>query len=246
MNEQFARTQMLLGAPAMERLACSHVAVLGLGGVGGWCAETLCRSGVGELTLADQDTVSISNLNRQAAAFRSTVDMEKAQATALRLADIAPSCILHPLRFRYEAGRREEFFHTRYDYIVDAIDLVSCKLDLIETAHPRRVPIISALGTGNKRDAQQLRIADISETEGCPLARVVRKELRKRGIPHHKVVFSPELPHSAEDSGEAPPPGRRSIPASAMWVPAAAGLLLAQAVILDLAGGSGGAPTPCR
>ena len=234
MDEQFIRTQMLLGDRAMERLRHSHVAVLGLGGVGGWCAEALCRSGVGELTLADQDTVSVSNLNRQCAALHSTVGMEKARATVLRLGDIAPSCTLHPLAIRYETDTREEFFRTNYDYIVDAIDLVSCKLDLIETAHARGVPIISALGTGNKRDAQQLRIADISQTEGCPLARVVRKELRRRGIPHHKVVFSPELARSAEDGDEAPPPGRRSIPASAMWVPAAAGLLLAQAVILEL------------
>ena len=239
MDEQFIRTQMLLGDRAMERLRHSHVAVLGLGGVGGWCAEALCRSGVGELTLADQDTVSVSNLNRQCAALHSTVGMEKARATVLRLGDIAPSCTLHPLAIRYETDTREEFFRTNYDYIVDAIDLVSCKLDLIETAHARGVPIISALGTGNKRDAQQLRIADISQTEGCPLARVVRKELRRRGIPHHKVVFSPELARSAEDGDEAPPPGRRSIPASAMWVPAAAGLLLAQAVILELAGCSG-------
>ena len=248
MDEQFIRIQMLLGAPAMERLQKSHVAVLGLGGVGGWCAEALCRSGVGELTLADQDTVSVSNLNRQAAALWSTVGMEKAQATARRLRDIAPNCVLHPLAIRYEGERREEFFSAfdsnPCDYIVDAIDLVSCKLDLIQTAHERNIPIISALGTGNKRDAQQLRIADIAQTEGCPLARVVRKELRKRGISHHKVVFSPEPARSAEDGNEAPPPGRRSIPASAMWVPAAAGLLLAQAVILDLAGETGDGSRP--
>lgn len=235
MEDQFIRTRMLLGTNAMERLGKSHVAVLGLGGVGSWCAEALCRSGVGELTLVDQDTVSVSNLNRQAAAVWSTVGMEKTQAAAQRLAGIAPGCLLHPLSLRYEAGTREEFFQARYDYIVDAIDLVSCKLDLIETAHARAVPIISALGTGNKRDAQLLRLADISQTEGCPLARVVRKELRRRGISRHRVVFSPEPPHAAGDGDEAPPPGRRSIPASAMWVPAAAGLLLAQAVILELA-----------
>lgn len=236
MNDQFIRTRMLLGGDAMERLQAAHVAVFGLGGVGSWCAEALCRSGVGELTLVDQDTVSVSNLNRQAAALHSTVGMDKTRATAQRLADIAPGCVLHPIAARYEAERREDFFQTRYDYLVDAIDLVSCKLDLIETAHARGIPSISALGTGNKRDAQLLRIADLSQTEGCPLARVVRKELRKRGIPHHKVVFSPELAHNAEDGAESPPPGRRSIPASAMWVPAAAGLLLAQAVILDLTG----------
>lgn len=236
MDEQFIRTQMLLGTQAVERLQNSHAAVLGLGGVGSWCAEALCRSGVGELTLIDQDTVSESNINRQCAALHSTVGMEKVQAAARRLRDIAPSCVLHPLFMRYEAETREDFFAVQYDYIVDAIDLVSCKLDLIETAQNRGIPIISALGTGNKRDAQQLRIADIAQTEGCPLARVVRKELRKRGILHHKVVFSPEPAQSAEEGDEAPPPGRRSIPASAMWVPAAAGLLLAQAVILELSG----------
>lgn len=236
MEEQFIRTQMLLGSDAMERLSRSHVAVFGLGGVGSWCAEALCRSGVGELTLIDQDEVSVSNINRQAAALHSTVGMKKAEATALRLRDISPSCRLHPLAERYEADDRERFFSVRYDYIVDAIDLVSCKLDLIETAHRRNIPIISALGTGNKTDAQQLRIADISKTEGCPLARVVRKELRNRGIHHHQVVFSPELAHSAETGSEAPPPGRRSVPASSMWVPASAGLLLAQAVIMQLSG----------
>lgn len=244
MEDQFIRTQMLLGAPAMARLRTAHVAVFGLGGVGSWCAEALCRSGVGRLTLVDQDTVSVSNLNRQSAALHSTVGMEKARAAALRLQDIAPDCVLHPVAARYEAETRERFFAVQYDYIVDAIDLVSCKLDLIETAHARGIPAISALGTGNKRDAQQLRIADIAQTEGCPLARVVRKELRKRGIVHHQVVFSPEPARSAEAGDEAPPPGRRSIPASAMWVPAAAGLLLAQAVILALADGAQSAPTP--
>lgn len=236
MDEQFIRTQMLLGSDAMSRLQKSHVAVFGLGGVGSWCAEALCRSGIGELTLVDLDDVSVSNINRQAAALHSTVGMKKAEATALRLSDISPNCILHPIAERYEAETRERFFSAHYDHIVDAIDLVSCKLDLIETAHQRNIPIISALGTGNKLDAQQLRIADISKTEGCPLARVIRKELRARGIQHHPVVFSPELASYAEQGDEAPPPGRRSIPASSMWVPATAGLLLAQAVILQLSG----------
>lgn len=236
MDDQFIRTRMLLGSDALDRLQQSHVAVFGLGGVGSWCAEALCRSGIGELTLIDQDEVSVSNINRQAAALHSTVGMEKAQATALRLKDIAPDCVLHPMAERYEADCRDRFFARRYDFIVDAIDLVSCKLDLIETAHRLNIPIISALGTGNKLDAQQLRIADISKTEGCPLARIIRKELRARGINHTQVVFSPELAYSAENGNEAPPPGRRSIPASSMWVPATAGLLLAQAVILQLSG----------
>ncbi len=234
MDEQFIRTQMLLGNAAMERLQRSHVAVFGLGGVGSWCAEALCRSGIGELTLVDMDDISVTNINRQAAALHSTVGMKKAEATALRLKDIAPHCILHPVAERYEADHRDRFFSAQYVYIVDAIDLVSCKLDLIETAHSRNIPIISALGTGNKIDAQQLCISDISKTEGCPLARIIRKELRARGINHHPVVFSPELASHAEQSSEAPPPGRRSIPASSIWVPATAGLLLAQAVILHL------------
>ena len=235
MENQFIRTEMLLGSDGVARLARSHVAVFGLGGVGGWCAEALCRSGVGELTLVDQDTVSASNLNRQAAALHSTLGMEKAQATVLRLADINPACILHPVAARYEAERREAFFQATYDYIVDAIDLVSCKLDLIETAHRRGVPIISALGTGNKRDAQQLRIADLSKTEGCPLARVVRRELRARGILHHRVLWSPEPPREPLPA-EAPPPGRRAVPGSVAWVPPVAGLMLAGDVALSLVG----------
>lgn len=235
MEEQFSRTGLLLGAEAMEKLARSHVAILGLGGVGSWCAEALCRSGVGELTLVDQDTVSVSNLNRQAGALWSTVGMEKCRAMEQRLADINPNCVLHPLSLRYEADTREDFFAGNYDYIVDAIDLVSCKLDLIQTALERGIPIISALGTGNKLDSSLLTVTDISKTQGCPLARIVRKELRKRGIDHHKVVFSPEEAHTPlGEPSETPPPGRRSIPASVMWVPAAAGLLLASEVIKDL------------
>ena len=229
---------MLLGAEAMERLGRAHVAVFGLGGVGSWCAEALCRAGIGELTLVDQDTVGVTNLNRQVEALWSTQGEPKAQAMAARLRDINPHCLLHPVVGQYSAQTREEFFASGYDYIVDAIDLVSCKLDLIETAINRGVPIISALGTGNKLYPGQFRLDDLSRTQGCPLARVVRRELRARGIVHHQVVYSPELPCRAQQGDEAPPPGRRSVPASAMWVPAAAGLLLAQAVILDLAQGA--------
>lgn len=236
MEDQFIRTRMLLGDAAIQRLQHSHVAIFGLGGVGSWCAEALCRSGVGELTLIDLDELAVSNINRQAFALHSTVGMKKAEAAALRLRDINPACQLHPMAARYEAQTREQFFQQPYDCIVDAIDLVSCKLDLIETAHARGIPMISAMGTGNKLDAQQLRLADLSKTEGCPLARVVRKELKARGIIHHPVVFSPELPYRAQDGTETPPPGRRSIPASSMWVPASAGLLLAQWVISYLTG----------
>ncbi len=233
MDARFLRTRMLLGADAMERLEQAHVCVLGLGGVGSWCAEALARSGVGELTLMDQDQVEPSNLNRQAEALESTLGLPKAEAMAQRVLAVNPACLVHPVQGRYEADTREAFFAANYDYIVDAIDLVSCKLDLIETALSRKVPIISALGTGNKLDASLLRVSDISKTEGCPLARVVRKELRARGVKHHQVVFSPELPMEPEQL-EAPPPGRRSVPGSLVWVPASAGLLLCQHVVTEL------------
>ena len=235
MDERFLRTRMLLGGDAMERLSNAHVCVLGLGGVGSWCAEALARSGVGELTLMDQDTVEVSNLNRQAEALESTLGLPKAEAMAQRVLAVNPACRVHPVQGRYEADSREAFFAARYDYIVDAIDLVSCKLDLIETALGRQIPIISALGTGNKLDPSLLRVSDISKTEGCPLARVVRKELRNRGIFHHKVVWSPEAAHEAGQP-VAPPPGRRSVPASVVWVPASAGLMLAGEVVMDLTG----------
>ena len=235
LNEQFLRTEMLLGTEAMAKLKRSHVAVFGLGGVGSYAAEALVRSGVGELTLIDEDTVAVTNLNRQLEALHSTLGQSKADAVAARCRDINPDVILHPIVGRYEADSRERFFTAHYDYIGDAIDLVSCKLDLIETALSRRIPIISALGTGNKLDAQALQIADISKTHGCPLARVMRKELRARGIEHTKVLFSPESAAPTEQK-ETPPPGRRSVPASLVWVPGCAGLMMGGEVVLDLAG----------
>ena len=235
MDERFLRTEMLLGRQAMERLAASHVAVLGLGGVGSWCAEALARSGVGTLTLTDHDEVGLTNLNRQAQALVSTLGQPKALAMARRVKDIAPDCQVTARVEKYQAESRDAFFSARYDYVVDCIDLVSCKLDLIETALGRGVPILSALGTGNKLDPTQFRIGDISKTEGCPLARVIRKELRARGILHHRVLWSPEAPRQPEQR-EAPPPGRRSVPGSVAWVPSVAGLMLAGDVVLALAG----------
>lgn len=235
MQEQFLRTEMLLGPSAMEHLFSAHVAVFGLGGVGSWCAEALARAGVGTLTLIDHDDLGLTNLNRQAEALHSTLGQAKAEAMAARVTDINPSCLVHPVVARYTPETREDFFTAPFDYIVDAIDLVSCKLDLIETALSREIPIISALGTGNKLDPSLFRVADLSKTEGCSLARIIRRELGKRGIRHHKVVFSPELPITPLER-EAPPPGRRSVPASAPWVPPVAGFLLAGAVIRDLSG----------
>ena len=237
MSEQFLRSEMLWGQEAQHYLETCHVAVFGLGGVGSYAAEVLIRSGVGELTLVDSDTVAVTNLNRQLEALHSTLGQPKTEAVSARARDIHPQIRLHPILALCDADHRDLFFPVgcKYDYIVDAIDMVSSKLDLIQTALERGVPILSALGTGNKLDPSQFRITDISKTEGCPLARVIRKELRSRGILHHRVLFSPELPHAAEQR-EAPPPGRRSVPASVPWVPPVAGLMMAGDVVLTLAG----------
>lgn len=232
MDETFLRNEMMLGAPAMERLRSAHVCVFGLGGVGSYAVEALARAGIGELTLVDQDAYSQSNINRQLGALQSTVGRSKAHVLCERVLDINPNCRVHPIEGRYEAQRREEFWGN-YDYIVDAIDLVSCKVDLICTAGERQIPIISALGTGNKLDATRLEVTDLSKTKGCPLARVMRRELGRLGIKHLKVVYSSEEPCATEQL-EAPPPGRRSVPASVPWVPSVAGLLMGGAVVMDL------------
>lgn len=241
MQEEFIREEMLLGADAMEKLRCSHVAVFGLGGVGSYAAEALCRSGIGTLTLVDQDTVSLSNINRQLYALHSTVGLPKAEVAASRCRDINPRADVRAVAATYDAAHRDAFFTARYDYIVDAIDLVSCKLDLIDQARLRHIPILSALGTGNKQDAEMLTVTDIAKTSGCPLARVMRKELRARGITHCKVCFSPEEALPAAQT-ETPPPGRRSVPGSLAWVPSAAGLLMAGTVVRDLLGCTGVIP----
>ena len=232
---------MLLGADAMARLRRCHVIVFGLGGVGSYAAECLARSGVGELTLVDQDTLSVTNINRQLYALRSTVGQPKAEVAARRCADIDPELRVHPICATYDAAHRDRFFSTHYDYIVDAIDLVSCKLDLIEQARLRRIPILTALGTGNKLDPTLLQVTDISKTSGCPLARVMRRELRARDIRRLKVVYSPEEPAETQQL-ETPPPGRRSVPASVAWVPATAGLLMGSVVVRDLLNGGGMIP----
>lgn len=232
MEERTLRAQMLLGGEAMETLRRSHVAVFGLGGVGSWCAEALARSGIGRLTLIDRDTVGESNINRQLCALDSTVGRSKAEVMAERIHDINPAIEVITITGHYEAADRERFF-SDYDFVADAIDLVSCKVDLIMSCRERGIPVISALGTGNKLDAALLEITDIAKTRGCALARVVRKELRGRGVEHHPVVFSPEEPMAPEQV-EAPPPGRRSVPGSLVWVPATAGMLMCQYIVTKL------------
>lgn len=237
MEHPFLREEMALGADALKRLAQCHVAVFGIGGVGSFAAEALARGGVGQLTLVDNDTVGLTNLNRQLCALHSTLGQYKAQVMADRVRDIHPDCQVRAINRLYTEEDKATFFDVPYDYIVDAIDLVSCKLSLIAHAHHLGIPIISALGTGNKLDPTAFRVADINQTSVCPLARVVRRELKARGILHHKVLFSTE-PALTPAPLDAPPPGRRSIPASVSWVPSCAGLQLAGAVILDLVHGA--------
>ena len=233
MENPFIREQMALGESALEKLRGAHVAVFGIGGVGSYTAEALARAGVGSLTLVDNDTVGLSNINRQLCALHSTIGQYKAQVMADRIRDINPECNVRAICQLYSEENKALFFDRDYDYIADCIDLVSCKLSLILNARERQIPILSALGTGNKLDPSQFSITDISKTSGCPLARVIRKELRARGIQHHTVLFSPEEPITPI-ALEAPPPGRRSIPASVSWVPSVAGLMIAGRIILDL------------
>lgn len=234
MEQAFIRQEMLLGAAAMERLRRAHVIVFGIGGVGSYAAEGLARAGIGALTLVDSDTVGVSNLNRQLCALHSTLGQYKSDVMAARIRDINPDCRVISMPELYNEERKARFFETGYDYIVDAIDLVSCKLSLILTAKERSIPIISAMGTGNKRDPMQFCFADIYATSGCHLARIMRRELRARGVAEHTVLYSQELP-AKPDQPETPPPGRRAIPASVSWVPSCAGLMLAGYVVQEIA-----------
>ena len=236
MKEQFLRTGMLLGEAAVERLQKARVAVFGLGGVGGYTVEALARSGVGQLDLIDNDTVSVSNLNRQILATHSTVGLPKVEAAKRRVLDINPECVVRTHSVFYTPETAGEFDFTQYDYIVDAIDTVTGKLQLVQQAHAAGTPIISCMGTGNKLDASAFEVADISKTSMCPLARIMRKELGKRGIKHLKVVYSREealTPTGWEE--EAAALGKRQIPGSVAFVPGAAGLILAGEVIKDIA-----------
>ncbi|NLV51441.1 MAG: tRNA threonylcarbamoyladenosine dehydratase [Clostridiales bacterium] len=236
MDNRFVRQEILLGTDAMQKLADSHVAVFGLGGVGSWTAEALARAGVGEITLIDHDDYGPTNINRQLGALTSTMGMGKAEVMAGRVLDINPCAAVHVFKEKYSAQTREQLLASGYDFIIDAIDMVSSKLDLIETAIRRGIPIISSLGMGNRVEPSGFVVTDISKTKNDPLARVVRKELRRRGISHHLVLACTGEPSAASASDEAPPPGRRSIPGSVCWVTACAGMMLAGETVLRLCG----------
>ena len=235
MQSQFSRTELLLGSDAMERLYTARIAVFGIGGVGGYAVEALARSGIGTLDLFDHDTVSLTNLNRQIIATHATVGMPKVEAARQRILAINPNAIVNAHQVFYTPDTADQFDFSRYDYVIDAIDTVTGKLCIIQNAVAAGVPVISCMGTGNKLDASALQVTDISKTTFCPLARIMRKELRKRGIEHLKVVYSTEealTPVGAEE--EAAALGKRTIPGSTAFVPGAAGLILAGQVIRDL------------
>ncbi|WP_318361737.1 tRNA threonylcarbamoyladenosine dehydratase [uncultured Agathobaculum sp.] len=250
MLNQFSRTELLLGRQGMERLYNARVAVFGIGGVGGYTVEALARSGVGTLDLIDDDKVCLTNLNRQIIATRSTVGRYKVDVAAERIRDINPDCTVNVYKTFYTPETAEQFDFTQYDYIVDAIDTVTGKLELVERAAKAGTPIISCMGAGNKIHADKLEVTDIYKTSGCPLARVMRYELRKRRIRKLKVVYSKEPAMTPIDDMAIScrqncicPPGtarkctqRRQVPGSTSFVPAAAGLIAAGEVVKDLTG----------
>ncbi len=234
MINQFSRTELIYGKEAMEKLQNSRVAVFGIGGVGGFTVEALVRSGVGEVDIIDNDVVSLTNINRQIIATHKTIGMYKVDAAEERLLSINPKLKLVKYKTFYTPQNSDEFDFILYDYIVDAIDTVTGKIELVIQAQKSGVPIISSMGAGNKRNAAMFEVADIYNTSVCPLARVMRTELRKRNVKSLKVVYSKETPVkpvclSEEDAGK-----RRSVPGSTAFVPSAAGLIIAGEIINDL------------
>ena len=235
MSEKFQRTEMLLGSDAMEKLKDSHVAVFGVGGVGGYTAEALVRSGIGKLTLVDSDTVAESNINRQIIATTKTVGRYKTEVMKERALEINPEIKVEERRCFFLPDTAAEFDFTQYDYVVDAVDTVTAKLALVQAADAAGVPIISCMGAGNKLNPGAFEITDIYKTSVCPLAKVMRRELKQRGIKKLKVLYSKE--EALKPRTEVTPQeGRRATPGSIAFVPSVAGLMIAGEVIRDIAG----------
>ena len=234
LSEKFARTELLLGEKAMKKLSQSRVAVFGIGGVGGYVVEALVRSGLGAIDLIDNDTVDITNLNRQIIAKTSNIGIPKVEVAKSRILEINPDVKIQTFQLFYTPETKSMFDFSSYDYVVDAIDTVTAKLSLIEETKKTSTPIICSMGTGNKLEPTMLEVADISKTSVCPLARVIRTELKKRGIKDVKVVYSKEIPIKPAKSMENMPDGKHQIPGSNSFVPATAGLIIASEVIKDL------------
>ncbi|MBR4626425.1 MAG: tRNA threonylcarbamoyladenosine dehydratase [Ruminococcus sp.] len=235
MKEIFSRTQLIFGEEAMSRLAAARVGVFGVGGVGGYVVEALARSGIGALDLIDSDTVAPSNINRQIIALHSTVGMYKVDAASERIRDISPDCKVNAYRKFYLPENAADFDFSQYDYVVDAIDTVTGKIGIVMQAKSAGVPVISSMGAGNKLDPTAFEVADIYSTSVCPLAKVMRHELRKRGVDSLKVVYSREEPLKPETAAEGDA-HKRFVPGSNAFVPSVAGLIIAGEVIKDIAG----------
>ena len=243
MREQFARTELLFGKENMEKLAAARVAVFGVGGVGGYVVEALARSGVGTLDLIDHDTVAVSNINRQIIATTKNIGRYKVELAKERILDINPEAVVNIYRTFYMPETADQFDFSKYDYVVDAIDTVTGKIALIEQANASGTPIISSMGAGNKVNPAAFEVADIYDTTVCPLAKVMRRELKKRGIKKLKVVYSKEKPfkpHNPEDGMEQEnSKTKKAVPGSTAFVPSVAGLILASEVIKDIIGIAG-------
>ena len=234
MTDAFSRTKLLLGADGLAKLAAARVAVFGIGGVGSFAAEALCRSGIGHFLLVDSDTVDVSNLNRQIHATIKTVGQKKTDVMRARMLEINPAADVRTRCEFYGPDHAEAFFDEPLDYIVDAVDTVTAKISLVVEAGKRNIPIVSAIGAGNKLDPTRFEVTDIYRTSVCPLAKVMRKELKKRGVPRLKVVYSKEPP-LRPDAPETEDT-RRQPPGSVSFVPSVAGLILAGEVVRDLLG----------
>lgn len=238
MTDQFSRTRLLLGREGIERLKAARVAVFGLGGVGSYLVEALVRSGVGTLDLVDNDRISLTNLNRLLYATHENIGRLKIEVVTERIRTICPETVVHTYPCFYTPETADGFDFSQYDYVADAIDTVAGKLKLIESAHAANVPVISCMGAGNKLDPTQFEVADIQKTSVCPLARVMRRELKKRGISHVKVVYSKEAPITpVSDEPSDPtldPCSKRQTPGSCAFVPSVAGLIMAGEIIRDL------------
>ena len=232
--DQFERTRMLLGDEAMQTLRAARVAVFGVGGVGGYVVEALARIGVGALDLIDNDTVALTNLNRQIIATHDTIGRPKVEVAAERVRSINPDCVVRTYQTFYLPETEQDFDFTAYDYIVDAIDTVAAKISLVLNAQKAGTPILCALGTGNKLDPTMLEIGDLYDTSVCPLARVMRRELRRRGVERLQVLWSREEPIKPLPSEEES--DRRGLPGSTAFVPSAGGLMIASRVVCDLLG----------
>ncbi|MBR0278257.1 MAG: tRNA threonylcarbamoyladenosine dehydratase [Clostridia bacterium] len=236
MESKFLRTEILIGKDAVDKLKKSKVIIFGVGGVGSYAAEAIARSGIGHITLVDDDCVSITNINRQIIAMHSTIGQPKVEVMKKRINDINPCAQIEAVKCFYTHDNSDGFDFSQYDYVIDAVDTVSAKIEIVLRAQDSNVPVISSMGAGNKLDPTAFEISDIYKTSVCPLARVMRYELKKRGVKKLKVVYSKEKPRKVESKTGGETYSRKKVPGSISFVPSAVGLIIASEVVKDLIG----------